>query len=18
CARVSFHGNYYFLRFDVW
>nr|MOV47622.1 immunoglobulin heavy chain junction region [Macaca mulatta]MOV47837.1 immunoglobulin heavy chain junction region [Macaca mulatta]MOV47882.1 immunoglobulin heavy chain junction region [Macaca mulatta]MOV47907.1 immunoglobulin heavy chain junction region [Macaca mulatta]MOV48091.1 immunoglobulin heavy chain junction region [Macaca mulatta] len=18
CARISFHGNYYFLRFDVW
>nr|MOV47550.1 immunoglobulin heavy chain junction region [Macaca mulatta]MOV47730.1 immunoglobulin heavy chain junction region [Macaca mulatta]MOV48600.1 immunoglobulin heavy chain junction region [Macaca mulatta] len=18
CARISYHGNYYFLRFDVW
>nr|MOV48444.1 immunoglobulin heavy chain junction region [Macaca mulatta] len=18
CARNSYHGNYYFLRFDVW
>nr|MOV47796.1 immunoglobulin heavy chain junction region [Macaca mulatta] len=18
CARISYHGNYYFFRFDVW